>query len=624
MRRFSSSLHIAGLILVLSAAPITALEIFGFKFFEEEEADTVDLISPLLYNLSWDVVGEDVDLANNVERASALIRDRDRPASGRAGLLSAANGDYQRLVETLYARGYYSGTVSILIDGREAGELPLDVDLPNPVQVAISIDPGEIYRFRTARINNLLPGTDLSPFGFETGLAARSDVVRDAGRAAVRAWAREGYALADIPNAEVVADHEARELDANLTIVEGPKVRYGSTSVAGTDRVDHTFLRYMVDLPEGETYNPDKVEAARKRLLALDAFGVVDITEGEVAADGTIPVALTVQDRKPRRFGFGATVSSIDGAGVEGFWLHRNILSRSERLRFDGAVSGIGRSLDPTDYDYELGTTFIKPGALSPDTDFRLNVTLEREKLDNYDALSFSLSAGYSSVISDTITASGDFVVERSRIDDSLGRRNFLLYGLEGQLTYERRDNPLDATSGYYLDLTAFPFYETKSGEFGLRSTAEARAYRSLSNSGRYVLAGRARIGSVTGISLTDAPPQVLFFSGGGGSVRGFEYQGNGITLPSGDEIGGRSVIEASAEIRTKFNENFGMVGFIDAGIVGPNAAPDFTEEIDVGVGLGLRWRTGLGPLRVDVARAINHKAGDPIVGVYIGLGQAF
>ena len=146
-------------------------------------------------------------------------------------------------------------------------------------------------RHSDAAINKLLPGTDLSAFGFEPGLAARSDVVRDAGRAAVRAWAREGYALADIPNAEVVADHATRELDANLTIVEGPKVRYGPTSVAGTNRVDHAYLRYMVDLPPGETYNPDKVEAARKRLLALDAFGVVDITEGEVAADGTIPVS---------------------------------------------------------------------------------------------------------------------------------------------------------------------------------------------------------------------------------------------------------------------------------------------------------------------------------------------
>jgi translocation and assembly module TamA len=116
----------------------------------------------------------------------------------------------------------------------------------------------------------------------------------------------------------------------------------------------------------------------------------------------------------------------------------------------------------------------------------------------------------------------------------------------------------------------------------------------------------------------------VLFFSGGGGSVRGFEYQANGVVLPSGQEVGGRSLIEASTELRAKLSENFGVVGFIDGAIVGSNATPDFTAEIDVGVGVGVRWRTGLGPLRIDVARAINRKQGDPVVGVYIGLGQAF
>jgi len=173
---------------------------------------------------------------------------------------------------------------------------------------------------------------------------------------------------------------------------------------------------------------------------------------------------------------------------------------------------------------------------------------------------------------------------------------------------------PLDATKGYYIDLSAFPFYESKSGQFGLQTTAEARVYRKLGTNDRFVLAGRAKIGSVTGISLTEAPPQVLFFSGGGGSIRGFEYLSNGTTLPGGSEVGGRSLIETSVELRAKLNENFGIVGFLDAGIVGPNASPDFTEEINVGIGMGVRWRTGLGPLRVDVARAVNHKAGDPVV----------
>lgn len=624
MKSLATKLCSTGLVLAMSASSGSTFEIFGMKFFEDDEAETVELISPLFYNLDVSVDGDDVDLKNLINRSSTLIRDKEQPASGRAGLLSAANGDYQRLVETLYARGYYAGTVSIKLDGKEASDLPIDVDLPNPTKAIISIDPGPVYTFNTAKITNILPGTDLSGLGFETGQPAKSDAVRDAGRAAVKAWAKQGYATADIPEAQVQADHATRKLDADLRIVTGPKVTYGPVNVRGTNRVDADYLQYMTDLPAGETYDPDKIEAARKRLLKLDAFGVVDIEQQEIEADGSMPIGVTVQDRKPRRFGFGATISTLDGAGIEGFWLHRNIFSRAERLRFDGAISGIGRSLDPTDYDYELGTTFIKPGAFSPDTDFRLNMTLERERLDNYDALTFSLTAGVSTVISEKLTGSLDFVLERSRIDDSLGRRKFTLYGVEGGLTYERRDVPLDATRGYYIDLSAFPFYESKSGQFGLQTTAEARAYKQLGSTDKYVLAGRAKIGSVMGIDITDAPPQVLFFSGGGGSIRGFQYLANGVTLANGQELGGRSLIEASAEIRTKLNENFGVVGFIDAGIVGPTASPDFTQEINVGVGMGVRWRTGLGPLRIDLARAVNHKSSDPLVGVYIGLGQAF
>jgi len=141
-----AKLSAAGLVLAFSVAPLSAFEILGFKFFETDEPETVEVISPLFYNLSWSVAGEDVDLKNLVQRSSTLIRDQAQPASGRAGLLSSANADYQRLVETLYARGYYSGTVSITLDGQEASSLPLDVDLPNPTDAVITIDPADTRR----------------------------------------------------------------------------------------------------------------------------------------------------------------------------------------------------------------------------------------------------------------------------------------------------------------------------------------------------------------------------------------------------------------------------------------------------------------------------------------------
>ena len=625
MGKKTSNALLLAICFCLVISPVRAFEIFGFKFFERSEPESVELIDPLSYSASLVLSGDDVDLENAINRGSALLRGQDQPAPGRAGLLSRANADYTRLIDTLYARGYFGATVSITLNGGEAARLPLDVSLPDPTEVRIIVNPGDKYRFGLTEIVNARPNSQAMSEEFSTGQPALSVAVRDAGRKAVREWQDTGFAKANIPSAEVVADHNLRQLDARLTIETGPKTTYGPLKITGTNRVDHDYLAYMVNLPEGATYNRTEVEKAQKRLLKLDAFGVVEVTEAEdLGPNDTVPLTLTVQDRKPRRLGFGATISTLDGAGLEGFWLHRNIFSRAERLRFDGSIKGIGRSLDPTDYDYKLGATLIKPGAFTPDTDFRLGIELAQEKLDNYDSLALSVTAGVSSIITERLNGELDFVLERSRIDDSLGRRQFTLIGLDGGLTYERRDVPVDAKSGYFLDLQAFPFYENKGGKFGLRTSAEARAYATLDDAGKFVLAGRAKIGAVHGLTITQAPPQVLFFSGGGGSVRGFEYLSNGVTLPNGQELGGRSVIELSAEIRTAITENFGVVGFIDGGLVGPNSTPDFNQPFKVGVGVGLRWRTGLGPLRIDIARALNRQKTDPQVGVYIGIGQAF
>ena len=167
------------------------------------------------------------------------------------------------------------------------------------------------------------------------------------------------------------------------------------------------------------------------------------------------------------------------------------------------------------------------------------------------------------------------------------------------------------------------PFAVNQSDNVAVQATLEGRAYQRLDADGKFVLAGRARIGTVEGIARTEAPPQTLFFSGGGGSVRGFEYLSNGVTV-GGQTSGGLSLAELSGELRVNFDKSLGGVAFIDAGNVGANSFPDFGGDWRMGAGVGIRFNTGLGPLRIDVARALNRQAGDPNFALYIGLGQAF
>jgi len=616
----------AGLLLgcIGQAAPSFAIEIFGFKFLEPEPPDAVEMIDPVRYTVSLRAGQDDGEIAKAVRAASTLIRDADRPASGRAGLLAHANGDYARIIDALYGMGYFGPRVSILIDGREAANLPLDAELTDAPRVVVDVAPGRLYRFGTVSLTGAPQGYDAAADGFVRGGVATSGIVRGTARKAVRLWQEQSHALAEVSDTSIVADHATATLDVALTVKAGPPVTYGPTTVLGTKAVDHAFVEYIANLPRGRPFHPDDVRNAQRRLVKLDTFRAVDIeTPEELSPDGTLPVSIGVTSRKPRRFGFGATLSSVDGLGIEGFWLHRNLFRRAERLRFDGSVSGIGRSTDPTDYDYAASVSFLKPGVFTPETEFRLRFGAAEEKRPGFTSLSLETSGSFATNLSDNWSAETGLVLERSRIDDNFGRRRFSILTWLNVLTYEGRDVPLDAKEGYYLQASVDPFVVDNSSQTAVRATLEARTYRALDEDAKYVLAGRAKIGTVEGLSAASTPPQNLFYTGGGGSVRGFEYLANGVTV-GGVTTGGQSLVELSGELRVDFDESLGGVAFVDAGHVGAGGFPDLSNSWKVGAGVGIRFNTGLGPLRIDVARALTKSAGDPNFALYIGLGQAF
>ena len=616
----------AAVLICLAGAvqPARAIEIFGIKILEPDPPDAVEMIDPLPYTARLDLAGADTAARKAVEAASALIREADRPAPGRAGLLASATTDYARIIDALYSVGRYGPTVSILIDGREASALPLDAKLSARPAVVVKVDAGPVYRFGNLSIARGPTGFDTAELGFVPGEIARSDVIRQTGRALVRGWQEQSFALAEVADMEIVADHAAKLIAVTLALTPGPPVRYGETTVSGSEAVDHAFIRAIANLPKGAPYHPDEGAAAQRRLVKLDTFRTVDVEPAEnLTPAGELPIAIGITNRKPRRFGFGATLSNVDGLGVEGFWLHRNILGRAERLRFDGAVAGIGRSTDPEDYDYKAGVSFLKPGVFTPETEFRLRFTAEREKTSAFDLLQLETAAGLAGHFTDDLSFSTDLVLERSRVDDGFGRRRFSVLSLDNKVTYEGRDVPLNARSGYFLEARFMPFVIDRNSETAFQATLEGRAYRQVNEDGTMVLAGRAKLGTVNGASQLAIPPQMLFFSGGGGSVRGFGYQDNGVNV-GGVTSGGRSLVELSGEVRYDFDESLGGVVFLDAGHVGADSFPDLGNEWRVGGGVGLRFNTGLGPLRIDVARALDHRKGDPNFALYIGLGQAF
>lgn len=632
-RRLQGPLALS-LMLAFTTAPADAFELFGIKLFGKdkvaEESETIG--EPWNYTVDFVVPYGFEDVEKSLKGSSTLWTDRERPASGAAGLIVRARGDYRRILNTLYGSALYGGSITITIDGREVSELPIDANIANPANVRVEVDPGPVFRFGQAQIINQAPPAkrrrdrveDPAREGFLTGEIARSGTILQAGRLAVEAWRYQGHPKAKIGNQQVTAEHRTSTVDAVLTMEPGRSAVYGDVSVSGTERMDPEFVARQTGIVPGREYNPNDLERAKKRLARLDVFRSARIEEAEeIKQDGSLPLSVSVQERLPRRFGVGGTYSTLDGLGVEAYWMHRNLFGRAERLRFEGKVLGIGNTFKPEDLTYRVGASFTKPGVYTPDTDFQASVFGDREVLERYTRTSVTAQAGFHHEFNEELSGSLFANVDRARFDDDFGTRDFLTVGLSGTVTYDSRDNPADATEGFFAEASLDPFYEMEYGNLAARMMLEGRAYYDFGSDGRFVAAGRAKLGSLVGAPISETPPDKLFFAGGGGSVRGYTYRNIGVDTPNG-VAGGRSLMEASAELRARVTDSIGLVGFVDAGLVGAESFPDFNQDVRIGVGAGLRYLTPLGPVRLDVAVPLDRRNDDPSVAFYVGIGQAF
>ncbi|MFP9138503.1 autotransporter assembly complex protein TamA [Devosia sp. XGJD_8] len=615
----------------MTAAPVAAFEIFGMKFFEDEsDADAV-IADPQPYTVVI-TVNATGGVESAVRNASALVADQNEPASGAAGLLAKARGDYRRIVAALYNEGHYGGTVSIRVGGAEAANLAPDVNLPDPVDVAIVVDPGPLFRFSSVNlVNQAAPTSD--PFdyvepplsvGFGTGEIAKSSVILRAEQLALEAWRQQGHAKAVIVSRDVVADHATQLVDVTITVNPGAKAAFGAVTVSGTERMDPEFVRRQTGLTVGEEYDPDELALAQRRLDRLEVFRAARLEAAEaIGADGLLPYNLIVQELPGRRFGVGATYSTIDGLGLEAFHLWRNLFGQAERLRLDARVASIAWPIDTAQFDYFFGGTFTKPGMFTPDTDLIAAISAERTIYPTYTEISAGGRVGLTHMLSDQITLEGGTQFEINRFDDVFGTRDFKTVGLYGGAVLDFRDDSVDATSGWYGAVNVEPFYELNYGNAAARLTVEGRTYFGFGEDDPFVLAGRLKAGALVGPSLAEIPPDKLFFAGGGGSVRGYGFKSIGVDNGAGVITGGRYLLEASIEARAKVTEDIGVVGFVDGGYVAADVFPALTD-LRIGAGVGVRYYTGLGPLRLDVAVPLNKRAGDPDYALYVGIGQAF
>ncbi|MHC0052254.1 autotransporter assembly complex protein TamA [Actibacterium sp. D379-3] len=583
-------------------------------------------------SLVWAVAAQAAELRLDAPGASDGMRDNLRAASltfaaaqedgaTPQDLLAAARADYARLVGVLYAAGFYSPVIRIAVDGREATDLSPYAAPDRIGQIVLRVEQGPRFVFSQARVAPLAPGTEL-PEGFSSGHTAHSTLIRDAAQAGVGGWRDAGHAKAALTGQRIVADHRAHTLAADIGIDPGPRLTFGDLLIEGKSRVRPARIRAIAGLPKGEVFSPDALARSATRLRRSGAFRSVALSEGEVVnADGSLDITAALIDEKKRRLGVGLELSSFEGLAISTYWLHRNLMRGAERFRFDAAISGIGG--DSGGVDYSLGASLLRPATFNPDTSLRLSALLEELDEPDYFERKASVGIGLTRQFSDRLTVGAEIGLRYSDVEDDLGGRNFSHVLLPLTATWDGRDNMLNPESGLFLDTVAEPFVGLSGSASGGRLFADGRGYYGVGVDDRVILAGRVQAGSVIGAGLTEVPPDMLFFSGGGGTVRGQPYQELGIDLPGGERVGGRSFLGLSAEVRVGVTDTIGLVGFADAGFIGADSVPGADGDWHSGAGLGLRYNTGIGPIRLDIAAPVGGDTGEGVQ-IYVGIGQAF
>ena len=569
------------------------------------------------------------DLKELVERF-----EKDQPLSGDSiGLLQGAQAAAARINTALRSRGYYDATITATVDGRpiaEAGAIDAIDARPEgeAISFAFNIVTGPRYRIGELAIRPpgaaaSLPAIDRAKLGLGPGDPADATAILGAEDKLIAELRKQGYALASIKR-DVVVNHATREATVTFVAETGPLARMGPVRFSGTDKIDTVWLQRRVPFHEGEPYDPAKVEAMRGRLTSLGVFNSVRIKPASALdANGELPFDVELTDRPSRSIGFGVSYETQLGFAVSGFWTHRNLFGQAESLRLTAELTHIGQGYAILDTGFAFRAAFRKPDWWLGGQDARLEAAGLREVLDAYTRNAVTAYAGLDRVFSPRWTARLGLAGEASRITRNGITMDYQLVGLPLSILYNHANSDLDPTAGYRIDLDVTPWVYSRNFFTVLRLTG--RHYFDFSEDGRSVLATRASLGSEPAISIGAIPPDKYFYAGGGGSVRGFVFQSAGPRDNFNNPLGGASVVEASVEFRQRIGKSWGAVAFVDAGSAYPYFFPDFSLFAPrIGAGVGARYYTDFGPVRLDVGFPLNRRDGDPAFGVYVSLGQAF
>ena len=554
-------------------------------------------------------------------KAHSVLKGKGKAAN--AAVVSArAHEDEELAGRVMRAAGYYDGTA--------VGTIETIPNEPGRVRARINATPGKLYHLGAVKVDAqpTVP-SDLiaNALALKTGDPIEAGRVQGAEANIATVLPQNGYPFAKVGQRDILLDELTTTGDYTLPIDTGPRATFGGYTTTGKLAFDAHHVGVLARFKPGQIYDSRKVDDLRQALIATGLFStasVEPVKTGKPGPEGTEQVDLLVrQVAGPKRsLSVSGGYSTGEGFKLEGSFTNRNLFPPEGAL----ILNVVGGS-----QEQGAGATFKRSNAGKRDRTFSAGVTADHSNYDAYNAFTGTVFArmSYDSTpiwqkkftwaLGVELTGTNESVYDFGRARDV--RRTYFIAALPGQAQWDTTDSLLNPTKGYRVKLSLSP--ETSvQGNISpyVRSLAEVSGYYPISDS--IVLAGRVRAASIAGISRDDLAPSRRYYGGGGGSVRGYGYQRLGPFDPKGDPVGGRSLNEFSIEARYRFG-NFGIVPFFDGGNSYESVLPK-GQDLRFGAGIGGRFYTNFGPLRLDVATPLNKRKGDGLIALYISIGQAF
>lgn len=529
---------------------------------------------------------------------AASYRPGKNPTDLRlARLLQRIENDVSTSLEPF---GYYAPVVN--------GELSRDKD---DVRVTLNVAPGEPTLWQILDIGVSGDGESepafqaiLSSLTMQPGRRALHSQYDETKKRLRRAALDMGYLGAEFESSEILINPATRSADVHLVLQTGEKFHFGKL-IINQDVIDDELLARYVNINEGEHFSSSRLLIAKQTLYATDFFSTVDVSANRAdAVDGQVPVHITAEKGKRHRYGVGLGYGTDTGYRVSGNWTMRRINRSGHSLAFDARYSPITWNFNSS-YIIPIGNPVLERLALSAGT--------VDEDLGDANSKRLYARATIIRVPGDwQRQTSLSFLNETSTLVNHTRHDQYWVPSLRMIRTWsETRLGPVHGfkilgevqASGTGLGL------ETNY----LRASLQAKLMMPVGSRGKLLL--RGEVGTTWTEEFDLLPVSRRFFTGGDDSVRGYRYNSISPPGPSGNAVGGKHLVVGSVEYDHTIKGPWGVAAFADSG----NAFNSNVDEFESSVGVGLRWRSKVGVVRIDIAQSISDPERAPRLHVSVG-----